>query len=37
MKRCASLTRNTKETQIEATLLLDGTGKSNISTGCGLF
>ncbi|WP_075877573.1 imidazoleglycerol-phosphate dehydratase HisB [Merdibacter massiliensis] len=37
MKRCASLTRNTKETQIEATLLLDGTGKSNISTGVGFF
>ena len=35
--RVASCTRVTKETQIEMTLNLDGTGKTDISTGIGFF
>ncbi len=37
MTRSASITRNTAETQIELSLNLDGTGKSEISTGVGFF
>ena len=36
-KRIASCRRVTKETQIEITLNLDGTGKTDISTGIGFF
>lgn len=35
--RIASLTRNTKETQIRVSLNLDGTGKAHVSTGIGFF
>src|SRR5258708_14788175 len=35
--RTATLTRNTRETQISATLRLDGRGKSEISTGIRFF
>ena len=37
MTRSASITRNTSETQIELSLNLDGSGKSEISTGVGFF
>lgn len=37
MKRTASLTRNTKETQISLTLCLDGSGSGDIATGVGFF
>ncbi|MCM1268518.1 MAG: imidazoleglycerol-phosphate dehydratase HisB [Bacteroidales bacterium] len=37
MLRTAAIERNTKETKIKATLTLDGTGKSEISTGIGFF
>jgi imidazoleglycerol-phosphate dehydratase len=37
MTRTASITRNTSETQIELSLNLDGSGKSEISTGVGFF
>jgi imidazoleglycerol-phosphate dehydratase len=37
MARTASVTRNTKETQIEISLDLDGTGVSDIATGIGFF
>ena len=37
MTRTASITRNTAETQIELSLNLDGSGKSEISTGVGFF
>ncbi|HJA71358.1 MAG TPA: imidazoleglycerol-phosphate dehydratase HisB [Candidatus Lachnoclostridium stercoravium] len=36
-KRTAHVVRNTKETQIEMTLDLDGTGKADIHTGIGFF
>lgn len=35
--RNASIQRNTRETQIELELNLDGTGKTEISTGCGFL
>lgn len=35
--REASITRNTKETQISCTLNVDGSGKSDIHTGVGFF
>ncbi len=35
--RQASITRNTKETKITATLTLDGRGEADISTGCGFL
>ena len=35
--RTASIKRETRETQIELTLNLDGTGKGDISTGCGFL
>ncbi|MDE6212366.1 MAG: imidazoleglycerol-phosphate dehydratase HisB [Lachnospiraceae bacterium] len=37
MPRIAAIERNTKETKINATLNLDGTGKGEISTGIGFF
>ena len=37
MPRTAAIERNTKETKINATLNLDGSGKGEISTGIGLF
>ena len=35
--RTASIKRDTKETQIELALDLDGTGKGGIATGCGFL
>ena len=37
MARSAQVVRNTKETQIEISLDLDGTGQSDIATGIGFF
>lgn len=37
MTRTGSITRITKETEIQLTLNLDGTGKTEISTGIGFF
>ena len=37
MKRTATCERRTKETQIQLTLGLDGTGKTSIATGIGFF
>ena len=36
-KRTAEITRDTKETQIKLSLNLDGTGRSDIQTGCGFL
>ena len=35
--RTASIQRDTRETQIKLSLNLDGTGKAEISTGCGFL
>ena len=35
--RCAKIKRDTLETQIDLSLELDGTGKSQIATGIGFF
>lgn len=35
--RSASIQRDTRETQIQLTLNLDGTGKADIATGCGFL
>ena len=37
MARTATVTRNTRETQITLTLALDGTGKTDLHTGIGFF
>ena len=37
MERISTISRNTKETQIEVTLNLDGTGKADVNTGIGFF
>ena len=37
MSRCASVERNTRETQIKVTLDLDGSGKTRLNTGVGFF
>ncbi|MBQ7265603.1 MAG: imidazoleglycerol-phosphate dehydratase HisB [Firmicutes bacterium] len=37
MKRSATIVRDTFETKIELSLLLDGEGKNNINTGIGFF
>ena len=37
MERIGTIERNTKETQIKLSLQLDGTGKSDVSTGIGFF
>lgn len=36
MARTATVTRNTRETQITLTIDLDGTGKADLHTGIGL-
>ena len=35
--RCATLQRNTAETKISLSLNVDGTGKTEIATGCGFL
>ncbi|MFA6328254.1 MAG: imidazoleglycerol-phosphate dehydratase HisB [Candidatus Micrarchaeia archaeon] len=37
MKRAAKISRKTKETEILLSLAIDGSGKSNVSTGIGFF
>lgn len=37
MQRTATITRSTKETQITATVVLDGTGAYNVTTGIGFL
>ena len=37
MARTATVTRNTRETQITLTIDLDGTGKTDLHTGIGFF
>ena len=37
MERIASITRDTNETQISMSLILDGSGRGNINTGIGFF
>ena len=37
MNRTATVKRKTKETDIELTFVVDGSGRSNVSTGIGFF
>ena len=37
MARAATVTRNTRETQITLTIDLDGTGRADLHTGIGFF
>ena len=37
MARTATVTRNTRETQITLTIDLDGTGRADLHTGIGFF
>ena len=37
MKRCATISRKTSETEIQITINLDGSGRSQVDTGIGFF